>query len=129
MKDVLTQEEIQHIDARGERQRELDCKAGLPDWRDLENKVSAAIKSVSMYQPLVSATLRDDETRRTLEAREVVAMVIMPLLRERCHEDKQLRDVVEGLLMEWDKLTRYGSPMAKAANERVAAARKLLVGE
>jgi hypothetical protein len=42
------------------------------------------------------------------------------------HKNKQLRDALEGLLMEWDKLTRYGSPMAKGANERVTAARKLL---
>lgn len=28
-----------------------------------------------------------------------------------------------GMLREWDKLTRYGSPIAKAANERVAFAR------
>lgn len=41
-------------------------------------------------------------------------------------ENKRLREALEGLLMEWDKLTRYGSPMAKAANERVAAARELL---
>jgi len=31
--------------------------------------------------------------------------------------------------MEWDKLTRYGSPMAKAANERVTAARAALLGK
>jgi len=61
-----------------------------------------------------------------MEAREVVTRVIMPLLREMSGHRKQLRDVVEGLLTEWDNLTRYGSPMAKAANERVAAARTLL---
>jgi len=33
---------------------------------------------------------------------------------------------VEGMLYEWDKFTRYGSPMAKAANERIHNARTLL---
>lgn len=31
---------------------------------------------------------------------------------------------LEGMLAEWDKFTRYGSPMAKAANERVNYARR-----
>jgi hypothetical protein len=38
----------------------------------------------------------------------------------------QLATALEGLLMEWDKLTRYGSPIAKAANERVTFARAVL---
>jgi hypothetical protein len=45
------------------------------------------------------------------------------LMRE---QNTKLRGAIEGLLTEWDRLTRYGSPMAKAANERVAAARRLL---
>jgi hypothetical protein len=61
-----------------------------------------------------------------MEAREVVVRVVMPLMREMVGQKKLLRSAIEGLLMEWDKLTRYGSPMAKGANERVAAARKLL---
>lgn len=40
----------------------------------------------------------------------------------------QYREAIIGLLMEWDKLTKYGSPIAKAANERVSAARKLVGG-
>jgi hypothetical protein len=39
---------------------------------------------------------------------------------------KQLWAALEGMLMEWDKLSRYGSPMAKAANERVNFARATL---
>jgi hypothetical protein len=35
----------------------------------------------------------------------------------------RLLEALAGMLMEWDQLTRYGSPMAKAANERVTAAR------
>jgi len=46
--------------------------------------------------------------------------------RERRAEIERLRAALEGMLMEWDKLTRYGSPMAKAANERVAAAHRAL---
>ena len=46
--------------------------------------------------------------------------------RELRAEIERLRAALEGMLMEWDKLTRYGSPMAKAANERVAAARRAL---
>lgn len=34
-----------------------------------------------------------------------------------------LLNATKGMLREWDQLTRYGSPMAKAANERVAFAR------
>jgi hypothetical protein len=37
-----------------------------------------------------------------------------------------LREALEGMLHEWDKFTRYGSPMAKAANENVARARAAL---
>jgi predicted component of type VI protein secretion system len=35
-------------------------------------------------------------------------------------------EVVKGLLTEWDRLTQYGSPMAKAANPRVSAARAFI---
>jgi hypothetical protein len=46
---------------------------------------------------------------------------------DRLIEDRaKLREALEGMVLEWDRLTRYGSPMAKAANVRVAAARKAL---
>lgn len=35
---------------------------------------------------------------------------------------------LSGLLQEWEKLTRYGSPLAKQANPRVAAAKEALKG-
>ena len=38
----------------------------------------------------------------------------------------KLEAATQGMLDEWDKFTRYGSPMAKAANERVAFARAAL---
>lgn len=38
----------------------------------------------------------------------------------------KLEAAIQGMLDEWDKFTRYGSPMAKAANERVAFARAAL---
>lgn len=37
--------------------------------------------------------------------------------------EKQLADALRGMLAEWDKLTRYGSPLAKAANENVNRAK------
>jgi hypothetical protein len=40
--------------------------------------------------------------------------------------NKRLRNALEGMVQDWDKLSRYGSPMAKAANERVTEARKVL---
>lgn len=42
---------------------------------------------------------------------------------------KGLETALEGMLAEWDKAARYGSPMAKAANERVTFARTLLKRE
>jgi hypothetical protein len=41
-------------------------------------------------------------------------------------DNKRLREAVKGLLIEWDRLTKYGSPLAKAANDRVVAARAAL---
>lgn len=38
----------------------------------------------------------------------------------------KLYEACEALLSEWDRLTQYGSPMAKAANERVAFARRVM---
>lgn len=37
-----------------------------------------------------------------------------------------LMAALKGMIEEWDRLSRYGSPMAKAANERVANARAAL---
>jgi len=37
-----------------------------------------------------------------------------------------LLEALEGMLHEWDKFTRYRSPMAKAASENVARARAAL---
>ena len=41
-------------------------------------------------------------------------------------EIERLRGALRGMVTEWDKLSRYGSPLAKAANERVNAARRAL---
>ena len=38
----------------------------------------------------------------------------------------ELIRALEGMLIEWDKFSRYGSPIAKAANERVNFAREVL---
>lgn len=40
--------------------------------------------------------------------------------------ERQMVEALEGLLAEWDRFTQYGSPLAKAANSRVAAARAAL---
>jgi len=37
-----------------------------------------------------------------------------------------LTGALEGMLAEWDKLTRYGSPLVKAANENVNRARSAI---
>lgn len=65
--------------------------------------------------------------------RSHVAIDLLALLFSRASELATLRRRVAelerattGLLSEWDKLARYGSPMAKAANERVLFARALL---
>jgi chromosome segregation ATPase len=39
---------------------------------------------------------------------------------------EELQAALRGMLDEWERLSRYGSPMAKAANERVNAARRAL---
>lgn len=45
---------------------------------------------------------------------------------EDCARIERLWHGLKGMLHEWDKIARYGSPMAKAANERVAFARAAL---
>jgi hypothetical protein len=74
----------------------------------------------------------DGERARAESAREECTRLRADLEEAEAGNDRreeQLRSAIEGLLSEWDKLTRYGSPMAKTANERVAAARKLLEGK
>jgi hypothetical protein len=43
-----------------------------------------------------------------------------------CAEISRLRAALKDLLAEWDKFSRYGSPIAKAANEAVTKARAAL---
>jgi ribosome recycling factor len=50
------------------------------------------------------------------------------LIQRQAAEIEQLKAALQGMLDEWEKLARYGSPMAKAANERVNAARRALKG-
>jgi hypothetical protein len=40
--------------------------------------------------------------------------------------ESKFRQAIEGLLHEWELLTKYGSPIAKAANERIAFAKEVL---
>lgn len=39
---------------------------------------------------------------------------------------RELVRALEGVLYEWDKFTRYGSPIAKSANERINYAKQVL---
>jgi len=60
----------------------------------------------------------------TREEIDIIVAKAVAAERERCAAKvKELRAALEGMLLEWDKLARYGSPIAKAANERVNAAR------
>ncbi len=43
-----------------------------------------------------------------------------------CAAAPEMAEALEGMLAEWDKFTRYGSPIAKASNERVNFARAAL---
>jgi hypothetical protein len=58
---------------------------------------------------LDSAEAKIKELRAEIERRRALNAEMLAALR--------------GMLMEWEKLSRQGSPMAKAANERVNAAR------
>lgn len=49
-------------------------------------------------------------------------------LAERDADIARLQGALSGLLQEWEKLTRYGSPLAKQANPRVATAKEVLKG-
>lgn len=49
-------------------------------------------------------------------ATENPALTIQRAFVER---EAELVGALEGMLAEWDKFTRYGSPMAKASNENV----------
>lgn len=49
-------------------------------------------------------------------------------LAERDADIARLQAALSGLLQEWEKLTRYGSPLAKQANPRVATAKEVLKG-
>ena len=69
---------------------ELDRKAGLPDWRELEGKVKAAIEGAH--------TQCTCDACMTLEAREVVVQLIKPLLCEMLsHHNDQLRKSIEAI--------------------------------
>lgn len=72
--------------------------------------------SESVLQKLRDLRIEDNERLHRFIARY-----------ERAEADLEAaREVIKGLLSEWDRLTRYGSPMAKAANERITAARAFL---
>jgi hypothetical protein len=47
-------------------------------------------------------------------------------LRRVTEQRDKAREALKGMLHEWDKFTRYGSPIAKASNENVNRARDVL---
>jgi hypothetical protein len=47
-------------------------------------------------------------------------------IKELKAEQREMREALEGMIAEWDKMTRYGSPLAKAANENLTRARAIL---
>lgn len=73
---------------------------------------------------LVSAPFNEWDFDATEDLMEEAADTISRL-RSRVEE---LEKALRAMLMEWDKFTRYGSPMAKGANKRVASARIALLG-
>jgi chromosome segregation ATPase len=73
----------------------------------------------SLRAELDAANLKLDEFQRKIWKLE-------PAARQDAKEKARLREALEGLLMDFDKLTQYGSPLARAANERTKAARAAL---
>jgi hypothetical protein len=62
----------------------------------------------------LQALLQDSKVERDIEIERLRKL------------NKRLRNALEGMVQDWETLSRYGSPMAKAANTRVAEARKVL---
>jgi hypothetical protein len=72
------------------------------------------------------------ENKGYLEELVQLRMEVVALVRsnyEKKTEIERLRAALEGMIAEWDKLSRYGSPMAKSANEQIAFARAALEGK
>lgn len=97
------------------------------------NGVAHEIKLVSACESIEieTATLIDEELAIYSDDRPLAFWRQFPEFVEvMTFNDAVLQDMaakaLECMLAEWDKLTRYGSPMAKAANESVAFARATL---
>jgi len=54
-----------------------------------------------------------------------ISMLARQFLRAR-EEIDAMMEALEAMVAEWDKMTRYGSPLAKAANENLKRARAVL---
>lgn len=82
-----------------------------------EREIEVAIdENKKMFSQLVIA-----------KARVISVEAQLSTVRQQALEERgKLIDALQGSLAEWDKFTRYGSPMAKAANERIAHARDVL---
>ena len=75
-------------------------------------------------RPGLAGGILENRARRVVQLLEASGFVIERF--EAAHRDAveraELLVCLQGMLAEWDKFTRYGSPIAKAANERVNAA-------
>lgn len=101
--------------------------------------MTKSLPIVGYINPLVADALRDPTSgiNVTQLRAERNGAVSAPLvlkddadaeIAKRDAEIARLYGALSGLLQEWEKLTRYGSPLAKQANPRVAAAKEALKG-
>lgn len=76
-------------------------------------------------RPGLTGGILENRARRVVQSLEANGFVIDRF--KAAHQDvverMELLACLQGMLAEWDKFARYGSPIAKAANERVNAAR------
>lgn len=78
--------------------------------------------------PGLSVGIADNRVRRIVEMLNAEGYVFEDASTVALAEAErsELIAALTGMLTEWDKFTRYGSPMAKSANEPVAFARAAL---
>jgi chromosome segregation ATPase len=97
-----------------------ECVVNIEKLIEAKKRLEDAIASYkSPVKTLLAAKaeierLRSDELNTRLYVQSVEV------------KNNDLEAALRGMLDEWERLSRYGSPMAKAANERVNAARRAL---
>lgn len=133
--DLAEAEKEQTLACEDRDQWKRSCQASIIQrdtaWADLAAAQSALEEKDRRAEAtlaLRAATERDINERDACiaELKEQIAQNANYSLRAEANV-KELREALVGLLDEFDRLMRYGSPMAKAANPRVAAARVALL--